>query len=188
MDREGREENPRVPPKQLLKCIDPSSEAFAYAKASLCQDDIRNGLEHDFQVNILLAPDRKPREPVFSANNLLSCRPILFRQNSGSRLKLRSCNFAAKRAGGNLYPRVVADPLVFAGIAASHDVEFFVSFSEPDRGRNGNAAFAEGSKQEIFVSANRGRNGGSHGSIVRMRYVERFLRIAREPRSMLQAR
>ncbi len=47
---------------------------------------------------------------------------------------------------------IIPDALVFPGVTASHHIELFVLFSEPDRRRYSGTALAEGGQADVFLA------------------------------------
>jgi len=76
------------------------------------------------------------------------------RKDSGSGREFRTGDPATNGARRNRYTRIVANSLALAHIAASHDVEFPVLFSEPDRRGNADAGFAERGERYVFLISN----------------------------------
>jgi len=90
--------------------------------------------------------------------------------SSGGRMRAVAGNsgpviFSADRAWSDLDLRVVADALVFPGLAARHEVEFVIVFGKPNGRVHGDATFAEGGEAYVTLAVDFGGDR-SHADIV----------------------
>ena len=83
-------------------------------------------------------------------------------QDVGGCGRLRPGDLSADRAGRNPHLRIVANPFGFAHVAARHDVEPAIFFSEPHWSSDGGAVLAEGFEGNIFLTLNRCGYGTLH--------------------------
>lgn len=88
------------------------------------------------------------------------------RKNAGLGGKLRSRNFAAHRARGDLHLRIVTDALRFPHVTASHHVELPGFLSKPHWSWNSRAGFSKGRQRDVLLSRDCGGNLACHAAIV----------------------
>ncbi len=110
-------------------------------------------LKTQFDVGVSAPPqERNPRRPIFAVDGLPRVRVICRRQDPRRGRMLRAGDFAADRAGRDLYLRIIPYALGLAHIATRHDVELAIVLSEPDRGRNSDSALAESFQRNVFLT------------------------------------
>src|SRR5580700_884380 len=86
------------------------------------------------QESIRLAKRRcQSGQQILTVDGLPRVRLFLKRQNSRHGRRLRPRDFAAHGAGSNRHPRIVANALRLAHIAARHHVELVAFFAKPHR-------------------------------------------------------
>jgi hypothetical protein len=118
-----------------------------------------SGCDTDFDVNVLLAPQkRNSDQPVFAFKCLARSRPIFRRQNSRQAGELRTDNLSAHGAGSDSDLRAVSYSLVFSRVAATHHVQLIISFAKPDWGPNRCAVLAKSCQRDVFLAVNFWRN------------------------------
>lgn len=121
----------------------------------------------DFEIGVCVGPQEgHAGEPVLGVDAFAGGGKVLRREDANGGGELRAGNFSAHGARSDLNLRVVADAFVFAGFAASHEVEFAAVFREPNRRRDGDAGFAERCQAEVALALDFGGNRGSHGNIL----------------------
>src|ERR1700693_594343 len=104
-------------------------------------------------------------EPVFCVDHPADAGKLFRRQDAGGCGEFGAGDFSADGAGSDLDLRVVADALVFPGLAARHEVELVMVFGKPDGRVHGDATFAEGGEADVTLAVDFG-GGGSHADIV----------------------
>jgi hypothetical protein len=144
----------------------------------------------DFDGAVGVAPQEwDTGEPVFCVDCVTDASKLLRRQDAGGCGEFGAGDFSTDGAGGDLDLRVVADALVFPGLAAGHQVELVVVFGKPDGRVDGNATFSEGGETDVTLAVDFGGDG-SHLDILnrgrpisggRVRKVEpkRLIELAR---------
>ncbi len=86
----------------------------------------------DLNVNVLLAPEWKSRQPVLPLDRLAGAGPVFRREYAGFGVEFRARDFASYSARSDSQLGTVPDALVFPRIVSSHYIELVVFFSEPD--------------------------------------------------------
>src|ERR1700719_1709174 len=95
-------------------------------------------------------------EPVYSVDHPADAGKLFRRQDAGSCGEFGAGDFSADGAWSDLDLRVVADALVFPGLAARHEVEFVIVFGKPDGRVYGGATFAEGGEAYVTLAVDCG--------------------------------
>lgn len=121
-------------------------------------------IRDDFEIGVFLGPDGKAGKPVLLVQNMTCGEPSVRWKDAGGGGKFGPGDFAANGARRDADLRIVAQALGFAGIAAGHDVELAVAFSEPDGSGDRRSRFAESGEGKVFLAGDGRRDG--HRKIV----------------------
>ena len=116
------------------------------------------GRNLDFEVLVLLAPKRQPRQPVFAIDGLLGSGPLAGWKDAGGAVEVPPGDFTAYRAWRNQDARIVADPLVLSHVVARHENQLALVLGKPHRRANGSAVLAKGCERDVFLAAEFGWN------------------------------
>src|ERR1700719_1679751 len=95
-------------------------------------------------------------EPVFCVDHPADAGKLFRRQDAGGCGEFGAGDFSADGAESDVDLRVVADALVFPGLAARHEVEFVIVFGKPDGRVHGAAPFAEGGEAYVTLAVDCG--------------------------------
>ena len=121
---------------------------------------------HDLDTDIGVAPQEGDTgEPVLCVDQPADAGKLFHWQDADGRGELGTGDFSADGAWSDLDLRVVADALVFPGLAARHEVEFVIVFGKPDGRVHGDATFAEGGEAYVTLAVDFGGDR-SHADIV----------------------
>jgi len=141
-----------------------------------------------FDIYVLLAPDRQPRQPVLAINSLSCLRPVFRRKDAARSLELWPSHLAANCARRNPHLGIIAQPLTLSRIRTAHHIDLSPGFAEPDRCRYRRTILAECGHEYVLPALDLSRD--RHQPILRESGRPRRTqgRIAVSPPGMLQAK
>ena len=119
----------------------------------------------DLNVNVLLAPGGKSRQPILFFDRLLDAWPLFGREYARCGRERRTGDFASDGASSDSHLGIIPNTFVFSGVAACLHIQLVVCFSKPHGGRNRYTSFAEGGEADVLLALNFARDG--HRDIVR---------------------
>src|SRR6267154_4850912 len=118
--------------------------------------------DFDFQVLVLLAPERQPGQPVFAMNGLFSPFPLIGRKHTRVSSKVRPGDLPFHVTKRNFDSRIVADAFVLPRIIARHEDELVVALGKPDRSANSSAILATGGEGNVLLVVDGGGDGHAY--------------------------